>query len=101
MDTLRKEAGALGWLIRLAILGSIAAAIYKELQLPPSRRTWHGQLFGFLPYDFRMPSPARIVKAWWSPRSPKVLNEQPFGVGWVVNLPTAVRRLQQMRSSSR
>jgi hypothetical protein len=101
MDTLRKEVGALAWLLRMAILGSIAAALYKELQLPPARRTWHGRLFGFLPYDFRMPSPARIAKAWWSPRSPKVFNEQPFGVGWVVNLPTAIRRVQRMRSPAR
>jgi hypothetical protein len=100
METLRKEAGALGWIGRMAIMGAVAAAIYKELQLPPSRRTWHGQVFGFVPYDFRMPTPARIVKAWWSPRSRKVFNEQPFGVGWVVNVPVAVRRLQQMRTRS-
>jgi len=101
METLRREAGALVWLIRMAVLGSIAAAIYKELQLPPERRTWHGRLFGTIPYDFRMPSPARIVKAWWSPRSQKIFNEQPFGVGWVINVPTAIRRLQRMRGQSR
>ena len=100
MESLRREAGALVWLMRMAILGSIAAAVYKELQLPPERRTWHGMLFGVVPYDFRIPSPDRVMKAWWSPRSPKLFTEQPFGVGWAVNLPTALRRLQRMRAQS-
>ena len=101
METVRKEAGALGWLIRMAVIGSVAAAIYKELQLPEGRRTWHGTVFGFVPYDFRVPTPERIVKAWWSPRSPKIFTEQPFGVGWAINVPTAVRTVQRMRSQSR
>jgi hypothetical protein len=101
METLRREAGALGWLLRMTIVGAVAAAIYKEMKLPPEQRTWHGRLFGFVPYDFRMPTPARIVRAWWSPRSDKVFSEQPFGVGWVVNLPVALRTLQQMRSRAR
>ena len=101
METIRTEAGALGWLLRMAVIGAVAGAIYKELQLPPERRTWHGTLLGFIPYDFRVPTPARIVKAWWSPRSQKVFNDQPFGVGWVINVPTALRKLQRMRSDSR
>jgi hypothetical protein len=101
METLRREAGALGWLLRMTIVGAVAAAIYQEMRLPPEQRTWHGRLFGFVPYDFRMPTPSRIVRAWWSPRSGKLFNEQPFGVGWVVNLPVALRALQRMRSQAR
>ena len=100
METIRREVGALGWLVRMALLGSIAAAVYKELQLPPERRTWHGKLFNVVPYDFRIPDPARVVGAWWYPRSPKVFTEQPFGVGWAINVPTAIRRLQRIRGRS-
>ncbi|HEX3220331.1 MAG TPA: hypothetical protein VHU77_09975 [Candidatus Limnocylindria bacterium] len=100
METIRREVGALGWLVRMALLGSIAAAVYKELQLPPERRTWHGKLFNVVPYDFRIPDPARVVRAWWYPRSPKVFTEQPFGVGWAINVPTAIRRLQRIRGRS-
>jgi hypothetical protein len=101
METLRREAGALTWLLRMTIVGAVGAAIYKEMKLPPEQRTWHGSLFGFVPYDFRMPTPARIARAWWNPRSQKLFNEQPFGVGWVVNVPVAVRTLQRMRSQDR
>ena len=53
METLRRECGALGWLLRTSPIGAAAAAIYKELQLPPEKRTWQGRLLGFVPYDFR------------------------------------------------
>ena len=101
MNTVRSELGALGWLMRMAVASAVVAAVYKELQQPPEKRTWHGTVFKYVPYDFRMPTPGRIVKAWWSPRSPKLFNEQPFGVGWVINLPVAVRTLQRMRGQAR
>ncbi|HET7519929.1 MAG TPA: hypothetical protein VFK61_00145 [Candidatus Limnocylindria bacterium] len=101
METLRRELGALSWLVRMAVFGTVAVAVYRELQQPAEKRTWHGKVFNVVPYDFRMPSPARIAKAWWSPRSRKLFNEQPFGVGWVINLPVAVRGLQRMRGKAR
>lgn len=101
METLRRELGALGWLVRMAIAGTVAVAVYQEMQQPAEKRTWHGKVFNVVPYDFRMPSPSRIAKAWWSPRSQKLFNEQPFGVGWVINVPVAVRSLQRMRGKGR
>jgi hypothetical protein len=91
METLRREMGAFGWLIRALLMGAVAAAVYKELQLPPEKRTWQGRLFGFVPYDFRMPSPKRMLRAWWDPKTDRLFNDQPFGVGWAVNLPTALK----------
>ena len=96
MNTLRREVGALGWILRTAVFGLVAAAIYKELQLPADKRTWHGRLFDFVPYDFRMPTPRKLVNAFWNPDSGTIFSEQPFGVGWTVNvgaLLPAVRRL--------
>jgi hypothetical protein len=101
METLRREASAFGWLIRALIGGAVVAAIYKELQLPPEQRTWHGRLFGFVPYDFRLPSPRRLARAWWDPGSDRLFNDQPFGVGWTVNLPIALRTILRVTGPSR
>ena len=62
METLEREGGALGWLLRTLLIGATAAAIYKELQLPPEKRTWHGRLLDFVPYDFRLPTPRRVIE---------------------------------------
>jgi len=101
MQTLRREAGALGWLLRTLVVGAVAAAIYKELQLPPERRTWHGRLGGFVPYDFRLPTPRRVIDAFWDPETDRLFNDQPFGVGWVINLPVALRTIQRVIGSAR
>jgi hypothetical protein len=86
MNTLRHEVGALGWILRTAVFGLVAAAVYKELQLPAEKRTWHGRLFDFVPYDFRLPTPRKLLNAWWNPGSGTIFSEQPFGVGWTVNV---------------
>lgn len=99
MNTLRREIGALGWILRTAVFGLVAAAIYKELQLPADKRTWHGRLFDFVPYDFRVPTPRKLMRAWWNPDSGSVLSEQPFGVGWTVNLGALIPMLRGLFSS--
>lgn len=98
MNTLRREFGALGWILRTAVLVLTAAAIYKELQQPAEKRTWHGRLFDFVPYDFRLPTPSKFLHAWWNPDSDSVFSEQPFGVGWTVNLGTLVPMLRGLLS---
>ncbi|HEX2766592.1 MAG TPA: hypothetical protein VHR55_08165 [Candidatus Limnocylindria bacterium] len=92
-QTVRNETNAFFWLLRTATLAAFAAAIYTELRKPPEERTWHGKLLGFVPYDFRMPTLERIRQAYWNPRSPKIITDRPIGVGWAINIPTALRRL--------
>lgn len=92
-DTARNELDALMWLIRTALFGAVLGAIYAELRKPPEQRTWNGKLLGLVPYDFRMPSIERLRQAYWNPRSPKLFTDRPLGVGWAVNIPTAMRRL--------
>lgn len=92
-DTARSEVGDLIWLLKMAVIGAFAGAIYTELRKPPEERTWHGKLLGFVPYDFRMPSLEGLRQAYWNPRSPKILTPRPLGVGWAVNIPTLLRRL--------
>ena len=91
--TARNELDALLWLVRVAAIGTVAGAVYTELRKPPQERTWHGRLMGVVPYDFRIPTLESLRQAYWNPRSPKVFTDRPLGVGWAINIPTALRRL--------
>ena len=51
----------------------------------------HGELFGFVPYDFRMPTVERARAQTWSPGSSRVLAATSFGVGWSLNLGRVAR----------
>jgi hypothetical protein len=78
----------------------VAIALANELLKAPEARTWHDQLFGVLPYDFRFPTWARLRKTvwnplptWarlrktvWNPHSDRIFVPHAFGVGWSVNL---------------
>jgi hypothetical protein len=46
----------------------------------------HGEVFGFVPYDFRVPTLERARMHTWNPRSARILTPTTFGVGWSVNL---------------
>ena len=92
-DTARSELGDLMWLLRMAVFGAVAGAVYTEMRKPPAERTGHGKLLGFVPYDFRIPSLEQLRSAYWNPRSPKVFTDRPLGVGWAINIPTLLRRL--------
>ena len=98
LKTLRSEIDSLGWIIRTLALAAIAGALYREMRLPPEERTWHGTLLGFVPYDFRVPSPTKLLKAWWNPGSERLIGDAPFGVGWSVNVAALAGRAQQMQA---
>jgi hypothetical protein len=99
LKTIRSELEDLGWIIRMLGMAAVAGAVYQELRRPPEERTWHGRLLGFLPYDFRIPTPGRFVAAWWNPRSAQVVGDPVFGVGWSVNLAALADRIQDGRSN--
>jgi hypothetical protein len=92
-------------LIGLAALAAAVAAVTKELRLPASERTWHGEVAGFVPYDFRAPTIDRVKERIWAPDDPQVLKPQVFGVGWTVNVGRLVNLAQEkvgeMSSGSR
>ncbi|MEO6295440.1 MAG: hypothetical protein ABIP01_01475 [Candidatus Limnocylindria bacterium] len=92
-DTARGELGDLMWLLRMAVFGAVAGALYTELRKPAADRTWTGKVLGVVPYDFRLPSLEGLREAYWNPRSPKMFSPRPLGVGWAVNIPTVLRRL--------
>ncbi|MGH2371009.1 MAG: DUF5808 domain-containing protein, partial [Chloroflexota bacterium] len=63
----------------------------RELRKPPAERTWQGYVLGFVPYDFRPPTPARLKEAFWNPRDERLFTPRPFGVGWGINFYQAWR----------
>ena len=73
-------------------IGAVAAALAVELRKPRKKRTWHGQLAGFVPYDFRRPTVTRARSRWWNPHDGRLLTPKTYGVGWDVNLARLVRR---------
>jgi len=82
-------------LMRLAVFGLVVAAIATELRKPETERTWEGNVFGVVPYDFRPPTWQRIKEAYWNPESDRLFSDRVFGVGWAVNLHRAKTLMQQ------
>ncbi|MBD8059983.1 hypothetical protein IC607_13495 [Cellulomonas sp. JH27-2] len=72
--------------IRLVTLGLAVAAVVKEIRTPADEREWHGVVVGFVPYDFRVPTVARVKERMWDPDSAHLVNPRVFGVGWTVNV---------------
>jgi hypothetical protein len=68
------------------------AAVVQELRKPAGRRDWHGEVAGFIPYDFRLPTLDRYRQAWWNPRDQRLLTGTAFGIGWSVNLARVLGR---------
>ena len=92
MRTLRGLRG----LLRLAVIGLVVAAVATELSKPEEERTWHGKVWGAVPYDFRPPTWERIRAAYWNPDSNQLFSDRVFGVGWAVNLYQAKRLLESV-----
>lgn len=74
---------------------ALIAAIYQELKKPPAERTWHGKVAGFIPYDFRVPTLEKVRAAYWDPESDRLFSEHVVGVGWAVNIPVLIRKLNE------
>lgn len=82
--------------LALLAVGVVAAAVAKELRKPPEARTWTGTVLG-LPYDFRLPTPERVVREFWDPDNDALLTPHTFGVGYGVNLARVARELSRRR----
>jgi hypothetical protein len=74
-------------------IGLVAAAVLQELQRPAGERSWHGNVLGFVPYDFRPPTLEGIKNEIWNPQSPDILTPHAFGVGWGINFGAVARQL--------
>ena len=72
-------------LIGLVVIGITVAAVLEELKKPAEERNWHGFVGGLVPYDFRVPTPEKLVTNLWNPEGP-VVSPKTFGVGWDPNI---------------
>jgi uncharacterized protein DUF5808 len=68
--------------IRFLWLLLVAAAVGDAIRT--GRR--HGEVFGLVPYDFRLPTAERARAHTWNPDSKRLLTPTTFGVGWSINL---------------
>ena len=68
--------------MRVLWVALVGAAVADALR--NNRR--HGELFGFVPYDFRLPTAERARQRTWNPASTRLLTPVTFGVGWSLNL---------------
>jgi Family of unknown function (DUF5808) len=73
-------------LARLIGLGLLIASVVRELRLPKEKRTWHGVVFGKVPYDLRPPTFERLKATFWNPENSHIVVPTALGVGWTVNL---------------
>jgi hypothetical protein len=85
---------------RLAAAGLVAAALVKELRTPAEERTWHGDLAGVVPYDFRPPTVERLRERVWAPDDPRVIMPRVFGVGWTLNVGRVVHLVRRRATST-
>ena len=74
-------------------MGLAMASIIQEMRKPARKRTWHGTLFGRIPYDWRRPTAKRVRRAFWQPRSRHLVQPTVFGVGWSINFAAILRPL--------
>jgi hypothetical protein len=67
--------------VRILWVAVVGAAIADAVR----NNRKHGELFGFVPYDFRLPTAERAKGHVWNPASDRVLTPVTFGVGWTLN----------------
>jgi len=84
------------WRLAVAIIGVVA--IVQELRKPAEERTWHGEVAGFVPYDFRRPTMGRVRDTYWNPEGP-IISGKVFGVGWAPNLGALARMTGKWRAT--
>lgn len=96
-----KHGNGFATLVRLVAMGLTAAAVVKELRTPQDERTWHGEVAGFVPYDFRVPTVERFRERVWDPEGDHIVSPHVFGVGWTLNLGRIVRLLREKIAESR
>ncbi len=91
----RKHANGFATLVRLVAIGLAVTAVVKELRTPEDERTWHGEVAGFVPYDFRVPTVERFRERVWDPEGDHIVSPHVFGVGWTLNVGRIVKLLRE------
>lgn len=85
-STEQHKANSLSRLVRMIAFAMLISALKREISKPAAERTWHGKVWQVVPYDFRLPTWARVRERMWAPDTPELITPNVFGVGWTVNL---------------
>ena len=86
----QSDKNSLVQLVKFAAFAVTVAAIVKEFRTPRGERAWHGAI-GPVPYDFRRPTLDRVRSRLWAPDA-SLVQPQPFGVGWTINVGRLLKR---------
>lgn len=97
----KRRRGRVRRTVKLVSMALLGYAVVEELRKPKDQRTWHGALFGWLPYDLRMPTPTRIKATLWAPEDERLLVPRVFGVGWSPNLGRVAHLVRERTGSGR
>jgi hypothetical protein len=103
----RQKKKPLSRLVRMIAFAMLISALRREISKPAAERTWQGKVWQVVPYDFRLPTWARVRERMWAPDSPGIITPNVFGVGWTVNLGrayavlTSIVRPEDQRPSNR
>jgi uncharacterized membrane protein len=95
MKLTRKKSG-LSRLLSWLTTGLAVAAVVQELRKPADERTWNGRIL-YVPYDFRIPTLARVRDRLWAPEDKRLFVPQVFGVGWSLNIGRVVSLVTNRR----
>jgi len=90
------------WLIRMLQATAITvtmAAVCQELEKPKEERKWYGQVVGFIPYDFRLPTIERLKESYWNQYESRVFSPEVSGVGWAINFHALLEKIKLIKES--
>ena len=81
-------------LIQATVMALAVAAVCQELEKPKEEREWCGEVAGFIPYDFRLPTIEKLKEAYWNPYESRVFTPEVFGIGWAINFYALLEKLR-------
>jgi hypothetical protein len=83
-------------LARLILLTVLAGIVYSEVRKVPGAPRFRGKALGFIPYDIRPPSLAKIPGTYWDPHEPRIFTGRVSGIGWSINFAALVERMKRL-----
>ena len=89
------------WFFRLAQAAAITVtmvALCQEMEKPKEERQWHGKV-GFIPYDFRLPTLARLRECYWNTEETRIFTDKAVGIGWGINIHALLEKLRVIGES--
>jgi hypothetical protein len=83
-------------LVRLILVTVLAGIVYSEVRKVPGETRFQGKALGFVPYDIRPPSLAKIPSTYWNPHEPRIFTGRVSGIGWSINVAALVERIRRL-----